>query len=251
MKTSANGNAKEQSSSNHSMKRPREISPVETKYDMPSKMRSYAATNGSLKQETVKKEPVTPSTHTNDAMDYNDFHDDDDMDFSMLEDEENQFSQDIADTSMTNGTTIKTETIISDSIKKEPTKTEPTKTDKRDAEQVKADLIKKENENYAKLLSNWESNFTNEKDDDDELLGSIDVDAAQTAITSSVDGKSTMKFWYWDAFEDPIKLPGKIFLFGKMASAENPKEFKSVCITVEKVNRCLYLLPRQYVCGIH
>lgn len=232
MKPAPNSSVKEQSNVNRPLKRPRdETSPVEQKYETnvtPGKNQpSY--TNGSAKLEPVKNEPATPTTHKND-MDFSEFNDDDMMDFSILEDEENQFSQHMDDTPGKNEPT---------------TKAEPIKTEQRDAEQIKADLIKKENENYAKLLSNWENDFTNENDDDDELLGSIDVDAAQTAVTSSVDG--TMKLWYWDAFEDPIKLPGKIFLFGKMASAENPREFKSVCITVEKVNRCLYLLPRKYV----
>lgn len=229
-----NGSAKAPSTINSSLKRPRdETSPVEQKeiaISTPAKNRPSNA-NDPIKYEPVKNEPITPSTH-NSRNNITEF-DDDDMDFSMLEDEENQFSQNMEDTS------------VKKEVKTEP---EPTKIEQRDAEQIKADLIKKDNENYAKLLSNWESNFTNENDDDDELLGSIDVEAAQTAITSSVDGKSTMKFWYWDAFEDPMKMPGKIFLFGKMASAENPKEFKSVCVTVEKVERCLYLLPRKYVC---
>lgn len=217
---------KDQSNVRRSMKRPRdETSPVETKPNIdstPAKIHdSHSTTNGTNKvHTTMKTEPVTPNV-TNDV-DMNELNDDD-LDFSMLDDEENQFSENVTEASLSSNES------------------------KVKAEQIKADLLKKENESYAKLLLNWENSFADEKDDDDELLGSIDVDGTQ-AITNTIDGKSTMKFWYWDAYEDPIKLPGKIFLFGKIVSDQNPNEFKSVCITVENVNRCLHLLPRKYVC---
>lgn len=227
MKPTAKSDAKDQSNVRRSMKRPRdETSPVETKPKIdstPAKVHeSHVTTNGTDKSHaTVKLEPVTPCV-TNDV-EMNELNDDD-LDFSMLDDEENQFSGKVAEAS--NESKLK-------------------------AEQIKADFLKKENESYAKLLSNWENSFADEKDDDDELLGLIDVDGTQASITNSVDGKSAMKFWYWDAYEDPIKLPGKIFLFGKIVSDQNPNEFKSVCITIENVNRCLYLLPRQYVRSIY
>lgn len=222
LKPAANGSAaKDQSAVRRSIKRPRdETSPVETKPVADSSKLAQPHTPRATKNVDAKfkAEPVTPSVDNDfDANELNG----DDMDFSMLDDEENQFD-DHMDTSNSNESSVK-------------------------AEQIKADLIKKENESYAKLFSSWENNsFANENDDDDALLGSIDVDAAQS-IANTVDGKSTMKFWYWDAYEDPIKLPGKIFLFGKIVSDQNPKEFKSVCVTVENVNRCLYLLPRKYV----
>lgn len=223
LKPAVNGSAKDQSNIRRSMKRPRdETSPVEIKTEVestPAKM-PHSATNGK-NNAPVKAEPVTPSVANDVEMKELI---DDDLDFSMLDDAENQFIEQATDTT--------TSTSVESKVK---------------TEQIKADLLKKENENYAKLLSSWENNFSDEKDDDDELLGSIDVDGTQASITNTVDGKSGMKFWYWDAYEDPIKLPGKIFLFGKMVSDQNPKEFKSVCITVENVNRCFYLLPRKYV----
>lgn len=235
LKSTANGSSKEQSNSRQTVKRPREeTSPIESKTAINSVAESNSnansTKNGMEKSAAVKTEPVTPSVKKNEANLSELPHDDiDDMDFSMLDDEENQFSQHTTDTTHE---TKETNGINESNIK---------------AKQIKAELLKKENENYAKLLSNWENDFADENDDDDDLLGSIDVEAAQNTITSSADGKSSMKFWYWDAYEDPVKLPGKIFLFGKMASDKNPKEFKSVCVTIENVNRCLYLLPRKYV----
>jgi DNA polymerase alpha subunit A len=63
-------------------------------------------------------------------------------------------------------------------------------------------------------------------------------------------GKETMSFYYWDAWADPIKRPGEIFLFGKVeapGSGKNSTEYKSICVHVENVDKCLYLLPRTHV----
>lgn len=214
----------EQTNANRSLKRPREE--TTTVDSLP--ISNQKPTNGIEKSAAFKTEPQTPNVTLNEANDFPD----DDIIMSMLDDD--QFDEHLADLPATNGTAIKTEEIKIEQIKAEQMK----------AEQIKAELVKKENETYAKLLSNWENV---ENDDDDELLGSVDVDAAQASVTNSMDGKSSLKFWYWDAFEDPIKLPGKVFLFGKMVSDKNPNEFKSVCVTVEKVYRCLYFLPRKFV----
>lgn len=55
-----------------------------------------------------------------------------------------------------------------------------------------------------------------------------------------------MKFWYWDAWEDPT-MQGQIFLFGKIAVEGSPSEYKSICVKVENVEHCIYLLPREFV----
>lgn len=229
LKPTTTGDSKDQSNVRRSMKRPRdETSPVDSKSDVKTiaenNKTTSVTTNGIEKSVPMKVEPTTPSVKKHET-DFDELPDDD-MDFSILDDEENQFNEHVADAVTKEEATIK-------------------------AEQIKVGLLKKEKENFEKLMSNWENSFTVDNDDDDALLGSIDVEAAQATVTNSVDGKSTLKFWYWDAYEDPIKLPGKIFLFGKMASDQNPKEFKSVCITVENVNRCLYMLPRRYVSLIY
>lgn len=158
-------------------------------------------TNG----DTVKDEPITENIPVDD------YHDD--MDYSILEDDENQFNM---------------------------TETQQTV--------VKAtEIIKKETENYKNLLSNWENICNTENDDDDQLLGSIDEATATQQMPNSIDGKTSMKFWFWDAWEEPVKFPGKVFLFGKVQSEQNPNEYKSVCVTIENVERCLYVLPREEV----
>lgn len=164
----------------------------------------------------VKKENQLP----NGNVEFNDDVDDE-MDFSMLDDDENQFGMDVPESAEIKSNEISAK-----------------------AEQIKADFLRKEKENYANLLTSWENTCLNDNDEDDALLGSIDVDVA--SIATNVDNKSTMKFWYWDAYEDPNKFPGKVFLFGRMPMENNPREFKSVCITIENVERSLFLLPRKY-----
>lgn len=54
--------------------------------------------------------------------------------------------------------------------------------------------------------------------------------------------------WFWDAWEDHIKAPGQLYLFGKVAiEGRTPVEYKSACVKIENVERCMYLLPREYV----
>lgn len=201
------------------MKRSREdtiIPPAEKKPNIGQVM--IKDTTSKVKQElaltktTSNIEPITEFEPSH-------LHDDDDMDFSMLDDDENQFGND-------------------------ESKSAEMKPDESKAKQIKAELLKKGEEHYAKILSSLEDACLNDNDEDDVLLGSIDVDEA--SIMNSVQNKSTLRFWYWDAYEDPNKFPGKVFLFGRMPSESNPREFKSVCITVENVQRSLYLLPRKY-----
>lgn len=155
----------------------------------------------------VKSELNTTATES----DVNMLNDDDDMDFSMLDDDENQFEHEISVAQQKKDESIAL---------------------------AKAKQKELENENYANLVTAWE-NCEAVGDDDDALLGSVDIDV--------VAKQSTINFWYWDAYEDPIKLPGKVFLFGRMPMEGNSNEYKSVCVTIEKVNRSLYLLPRKYV----
>lgn len=164
--------------------------------------------------ETSNIDPIT-------EVELSHFHDDNDMDFSMLDNDENQFGD----------------------VESNSAETKPDEATAK-VEKFKTELLNKQNKNYAELLSKWENACPNDNDADDALLGSIDFDEA--TITNSEQNKSTLRFWYWDAYEDPTKFPGKVFLFGRMPSENNLREFKSVCITVENVERSLYLLPRKY-----
>ncbi|XP_054745886.1 DNA polymerase alpha catalytic subunit [Anastrepha obliqua] len=133
---------------------------------------------------------------------------DDDMDFSCLQDEENKIEE---------GKTAEVETPKESPKKPKLAKAVPAKN---------ADDLEN-------LLSNWEQicqmdNFEQET-------------RSESSTASSSTAEDTLKFWYWEAWEDANKCPGEVFLFGR--TPEN----KSICVRVEKIDRVLYLLPRKYL----
>lgn len=150
-----------------------------------------------------------------------------DMDFSILDDDENQFE--VASSGKSDNTTATTTTTTTATHSSAPN--EP---------HAIAAAVADETESYDKLLQHWE-NTCNMKDMADEF-----VDAGAEADFG--DSSTAVRFWFWDAWEDPYKKPGQIYLFGKIAvEGKTPPEFKSACIKVENIERCLYLLPREYV----
>lgn len=124
-----------------------------------------------------------------------------DMDYSILDDKENQFDETVPEP--------------------ETTPIDP-----------KAVVI---DEN---ITDNWEKLCQMESEADNELFNEIDD------FESSPENE--IKMWLWDAWEDPAKRPGEIFLFGKV---KDGKDFKSLTVHVENVDRCLFLLPRKFRTG--
>lgn len=120
-----------------------------------------------------------------------------DMDYSILDDEENQFEG-------TNETPVDPKAVDIDES----------------------------------VTVNWEKLCQLETSQDDEIFNDID--------TGDSSSEKEMKMWLWDAWEDPFKRPGEIFLFGKIKEG---KELKSVTVHVENVDRCMYLLPRKHRSG--
>ncbi|EDW34578.1 GL21505 [Drosophila persimilis] len=158
----------------------------------------------------VKKEPPsakknTTATQPDEATE--DPFPDNDMDFSCLDDDENQFEVEKPKEAIPTPVPTKPET-ASSSPPEEP-------------------------EDISKLLSNWES------------ICQMDDDFEKSALAgeqeTSISSDEQLRFWYWEAWEDPQKLPGEVFLFGRTADG------KSVCVRVQNINRVLYLLPRQHL----
>ncbi|XP_014213476.1 DNA polymerase alpha catalytic subunit [Copidosoma floridanum] len=54
-----------------------------------------------------------------------------------------------------------------------------------------------------------------------------------------------IRFFWWDAFEDPYKQPGVVYLFGKIF-VDSLNEYVSCCISVKNIPRKVYLLPRDH-----
>lgn len=85
------------------------------------------------------------------------------------------------------------------------------------------------------LLRNWEQIC--QMDNFEEETTNV-----ENSYSLNMTGKEdTIRFWYWEAWEDSNKCPGEVFIFGR--TLEN----KSICVRVGKIDRVLYLLPRKYV----
>ncbi|KAH8419158.1 hypothetical protein KR222_006936, partial [Zaprionus bogoriensis] len=133
---------------------------------------------------------------------------DNDLDFSCLDDDENQFE------------------VATAKPQPEP---QPAASENAAAPQQ---------EDMSKLLSNWESICQMDDDFEKSVLTHEPVESVSSADPADVEH---LRFWYWEAWEDAQKLPGEVFLFGRTADG------KSICVRVQNINRVLYLLPRQYL----
>ncbi|XP_055704301.1 DNA polymerase alpha catalytic subunit isoform X2 [Phlebotomus papatasi] len=89
-----------------------------------------------------------------------------------------------------------------------------------------------------KITTNWEAIAQMNNDND------IDFTAFDMADFAS---ESEKKIWFWDAWEDPVKRPGQLFLFGRVQVENSKENYKSVTVHIQSVNKRLFLLPRQYL----
>ncbi|KAH8369301.1 hypothetical protein KR009_007459, partial [Drosophila setifemur] len=169
-----------------------------------------------IKKEKVSTEKETPAKEAGE-----DPFSENDMDFSCLDDDENQFDVEKKEQPKETKSTVE-KTPKAKPAEKVIPKTEPADSPKQT-----------EPEDMSKLLSNWES------------ICQMDDDFEKSVLTaeqeSPLSSDKQLRFWYWEAWEDPMKLPGEVFLFGRTADG------KSVCVRVQNINRVLYLLPRQFL----
>lgn len=167
----------------------------------------------------IISEPKTTLTRKPSAkFDDEDFND---MDFSVLDDIENQMDQSISEPSPP-----------------EPQVIEP--------EPEPEPVIKKVVDKFANsefLLTGWNNICSKSEEQDTEVTNGNEIESNLPKLSDETD----VKIWYWDAWEDPIKQAGKVFLFGRIPIANTTKEYQSVCVQVENVQRCIYLLPREFV----
>ena len=59
-------------------------------------------------------------------------------------------------------------------------------------------------------------------------------------------GDKIFRFFWWDAFEDPYKHPGVVYLFGKVF-VKSLNEYVSCSLCIKNIERRIFLLPREYV----
>uniref|UniRef100_A0A915PPC7 DNA polymerase n=1 Tax=Setaria digitata TaxID=48799 RepID=A0A915PPC7_9BILA len=76
----------------------------------------------------------------------------------------------------------------------------------------------------------------------DELVKGSLVTSADTLIRKNSDGKSVLRFYWLDAFEDPVRIPGTVYLFGKLF---NGGISESCCVVVKNIWRQIFFLPRE------
>ncbi|XP_042900915.1 DNA polymerase alpha catalytic subunit isoform X2 [Parasteatoda tepidariorum] len=72
----------------------------------------------------------------------------------------------------------------------------------------------------------------------------VQIDSGNLPLSTTVDGQTVLRFFWLDAFEDPFKQPGTVYLFGKIYVAE-AKQYVSCCVIVKDIPRRFYVLPRE------
>ncbi|KAK6106251.1 DNA polymerase (pol2) family protein [Brugia pahangi] len=59
---------------------------------------------------------------------------------------------------------------------------------------------------------------------------------------TNLEGELVLRFYWLDAFEDPIKMPGTVYLFGRLM---NGSISESCCVVVKNIWRQVFFLPRE------
>ncbi|GFU23948.1 DNA polymerase alpha catalytic subunit [Nephila pilipes] len=96
-------------------------------------------------------------------------------------------------------------------------------------------------ENIPNITSSFQGSLDNNIDN---VIPDIYIDNDSLPLTKTADGKSVFRFFWIDAFEDPYKHPGIVYLFGKLY-LEDVKRYASCCVIIKDIPRRFYVLPRE------
>ena len=73
----------------------------------------------------------------------------------------------------------------------------------------------------------------------------LHIDLSQLPTVSTGEGEQVLRMYWIDAFEDPYKHPGTVWLFGKVW-VEQAKQWVSSCVTVKNIPRRVFFAQRQF-----
>jgi len=100
--------------------------------------------------------------------------------------------------------------------------------------------------------ANW--NFTKVVEQNTSTIKDVNIDSSKFPVTkveiTDPDTKETtteevLKMYWFDAYEDAVKHPGTVWLFGKVW-IESAKAYVSCCVTVKNIQRRIYLAKRDF-----
>jgi DNA polymerase alpha subunit A len=83
------------------------------------------------------------------------------------------------------------------------------------------------------------------------LLSSSNYDVTDVSIDTSklpflnVDGRDILRIYWLDAFEDYLKQPGVVYLFGKVW-VESASAYVSCCLTIKQIEKRIFVVPRKF-----
>lgn len=71
----------------------------------------------------------------------------------------------------------------------------------------------------------------------------VDVVAGSESFYVKEDGRQMIRIYWLDAYEDPVKHSGTVYLFGRVNVGGN--QWASCCVTVKNIFRQVFFLPRE------
>ncbi|KAJ8683915.1 hypothetical protein QAD02_019707 [Eretmocerus hayati] len=92
----------------------------------------------------------------------------------------------------------------------------------------------------------WEEDFNISNDQDPLSKPVADEKMLPLPTTVNSAGEKVFRFFWLDAFEDPYKHPGVVYLFGKVF-VDSLNEYVSCTLCIKNIPRRIYLLPREYI----
>ena len=72
----------------------------------------------------------------------------------------------------------------------------------------------------------------------------VQLEQGSLPLVANAEGEQVLRLYWLDAYEDPFRHPGTVWLFGKVY-IEKAKAFVSCCLTVRNVKRQVFLLKRE------